>query len=256
MKPHLFLLTTMLWFLAGCGGENAAKESTESAASAETATPVPQLGNIQLEWEFTTVTLPGGELEYATLLPFTYEPAQSFPLLLALPPGGQDKSMVDAGLGSVWQVGAVYGFIVVSPAKPADANFMGDASLLLPDFVAHLQSEFNITGKPHLGGISNGGISAFKAALEQPDLYQSLTVLPGYARGDDGDIAGLVDLRVTLYVGENDGGWVTNSQSTYDRLVAAGHEDVVLEIFPGEDHFIQSLRGDGAAQIFERLLGD
>ena len=256
MKRQLLLITAALWLMAGCQAENATSEPTGAATSPETGTPAPQLGNTQLAWEFTTVTLPGGELEYATLLPLDYEPDQSYPLLLALPPGGQDKSMVDAGLGSVWQLGALYGFIVVSPAKPAAANFMSDASLLLPDFVAHLQSEFNIADKPHLGGISNGGISAFKAALEQPELYQSLTVLPGYARSADGDIAGLADLRVTLYVGENDGGWVTNSQSTYDRLVAAGNEDVILEIFPGEDHFIQSLRGDGAAQIFARLLGD
>ncbi|MEM8863496.1 MAG: hypothetical protein AAGD96_34745, partial [Chloroflexota bacterium] len=202
---------------------------------------------------YSTVNLSGTEIEYATLLPLDFDPAESYPLLLALPPGGQDKRMVDAGLETFWQKGALYGFIIVSPAKPVDSNYMNEASLLLPEFVKHLEDNFNIDGKPHLGGVSNGGISTFKAGFERPDLYQSLTVLPGYARSGT-DITTLDGLKVTLYVGENDGGWVTNSQRTYDRLIDAGHLDVVLEIYEDEGHLIGSLTADGASKIFERLL--
>ena len=162
--------------------------------------------------------------------------------------------MVEAGLDRFWQVGALYGFVIVSPIKPEGTNYMSDGSLLLPDFVAHLETQFNIEGKPHLGGVSNGGISTFKAGLERPDLYQSLSVLPGYARRDGGDVATLADLQINIYVGDNDGGWVTNSQSTYDRLIEAGHDDVILEIFQDEGHLIESVTADGAGQIFARLL--
>lgn len=242
-------------FLIGC---TTPPESTEPVAQATLApSPTDALmleDHPELTWQFESANIDGTNIEFATLLPIGFDPAETYPLLLALPPGGQTEQMVEAGLDTFWKRGALYGFIIVSPVKPADSNYMSDGSLLLPAFVAHLHDKFNIDGKPHLGGVSNGGISTFKAGLERPDLYQSLTVLPGYARRDGGDVSTLAGLKVTLYVGENDGAWVTNSQSTHDRLVAAGHDDVVLEIFPAEGHLIGPLSRNGAGKIFERLL--
>ena len=248
---HYFLIA--LLFIVGC----------EALPPAEpTSTPAPLIPPIEapllneadpLSWEYTTVTIDGTEIEYAALLPPDFDPAKSYPLLLALPPGGQNQRMVDAGLETFWQRGALYGFVIVSPVKPADSNYMDAASLLLPGFVAYLHDTFNIEGKPHLGGVSNGGISTFKAGLERPDLYQSLTVLPGYARSGT-DLSTLGDLKITLYVGEHDGAWVTNSERTHERLVDVGHPDVVLEIFVDEGHLIESLTANGAGKIFERLL--
>ena len=243
--------------LLGCASPPETTEPTAQPVTSIPPTEAPLLeDHPELTWQFESIDIDGTNIEYATLLPIDFDPAETYPLLLALPPGGQTEQMVEAGLDTFWKRGALYGFIIVSPVKPADSNYMSDGSLLLPDFVAHLHDKFNIDGKPHLGGVSNGGISTFKAGLERPDLYQSLTVLPGYARRDGGDVATLADLKVTLYVGENDGGWVTNSQSTHDRLVAAGHNDVVLEIFPDEGHLIGPLTGNGAGKIFERLLED
>ena len=254
MKTRNAVLGILL-FLMSCSA--AEETTTEPTQTTNLPTKVPLLNeDAALTWEFSTIDLDGTTIEYATLLPPAYDAANSYPLLLALPPGGQDRSMVNAGLESFWQRGALYGFIIVSPVKPAGTNYMSDGSLLLPAFVQHLHDSFNIDGKPHLGGVSNGGISTFKAGLEHPELYQSLTVLPGYARSDGGDVATLRDLKITLYVGGNDGGWVTNSQSTYDRLIASGHTDVVLEIVQNEGHLIGILIGDGAGQIFERLLGE
>ncbi len=54
----------------------------------------------------------------------------------------------------------------------------------------------------------------------------------------------------------NDGGWVTNSQRTYDTLVAVGHDDALLDIVPNEGHAIAQLTGNGSGQIFERLLAE
>ncbi len=206
-----------------------------------------------LNWRFDTVVLGEDTIEFATLLPPDFDPAAEYPLLLALPPGGQDKNMVNSGLETFWQRGALYGFIIVSPVKPVGTTYMSDGSLLLPDFVAFLHETYKIAGgKPHLAGVSNGGISTFKAGLERPDLYQSLTVVPGYASAD-AVLSTLQDLKISLYVGETDGRWVMNSQRTFDELIANGHPDSILEILTGEGHLIRSLSGNGAGQIFERL---
>ena len=249
-KQHIWFI---LLFIAGCGSVPET-ENVSSTAPSIPPTEAPLLSETNpLSWDYSTVTLGSTTIEYATLLPPDFDPAKSYPLLLALPPGGQTKRMVDAGLETFWQRGALYGFIIVSPVKPAESNYMSEASLLLPDFVAYLENQLNIDGKPHLGGVSNGGISTFKAGLERPDLYQSLTVLPGYARSGT-DVFMLSDLKITLYVGADDGAWVTNSQRTHDRLIDAGHTDVVLEIFENEGHLIESLTANGAGKIFERLL--
>ena len=133
---------------------------------------------------------------------------------------------------------------------------MSEGSLLLPAYVDFLNQTYNVAGnKPHLAGVSNGDISTFKAGLERPDLCQSLTVLPGYARAA-ADLSTLVDLQITLYVGENDGAWVANSQRTHDNLLASGHNDVLLEIVADKGHIISTLTGNGSGQIFERLLAE
>ncbi|MEM7343425.1 MAG: hypothetical protein AAF485_04225 [Chloroflexota bacterium] len=217
--------------------------------------PVPLLEDVDpLTWTYATVDLDGTTIDYATLLPPEFDSTKAYPLLLALPPGGQDKGMVDAGLETFWKRGALYGFIIVSPVKPVGTSYRSDGSLILPAFVAFLQDTYQISeGKPHLGGVSNGGISTFKAGLEQPELYQSLTVLPGYA-ANDADLITLADLRINLFVGANDGGWVTSSERTYNALVDSGHNDVYLEIFPDTGHLILPLSGNGIGQVFERLL--
>ncbi|MFK7802590.1 MAG: hypothetical protein AB8G95_13230 [Anaerolineae bacterium] len=257
MKKYFALILFSIT-LIGC---TTPPEFSEPAASVEQSTPstppteVPLLEEYpNLSWEFSTISVNDSDIDYATLLPPDYDPSKTYPLLIALPPGGQDRRMVDAGLDGFWKVGALYDFIIVSPAKPADSNYMSEGSLLLPAFVDHLHNTFNIDGKPHLGGVSNGGISTFKAGLERPDLYQSLTVLPGYARTSSGDPKTLADLKITIYVGANDGQWVTNSRATNDWLVNAGHTDTQLEIFADEGHIIQPLNGDGAGKIFLRLL--
>lgn len=263
---RFFVLSAILLLgilVVGCAQRSPIQSTADSseeamAPSAETKpSPVPKLEDgPPLIWDYAAITLASGTIEYATLLPPDFDPARSYPLLLALPPGGQDKSMVDAGMETFWQRGALYGFVIVSPVKPDGTNYMSDGSLVLPEFVAFLQETYNIAGeKPHLGGVSNGGISTFKAALERPDLYLSLTVLPGFA-DPYADLSPLRDLRISLYVGETDGRWVVSSQLTYDALLRTGHTDSQLEILTGEGHLIQTLAGDGASLIFERLLAE
>ncbi|MEM7798363.1 MAG: hypothetical protein AAF633_04155 [Chloroflexota bacterium] len=262
MSIRWFFVCFILPFVIGCSSLPTAEEMNPMSENNQTSsTPVEKPLNVPLleevdplRWTFDRVDLNGTTLEYATLLPPDYKPEETYPLLLALPPGGQDRNMVEAGLSSFWQRGALYGFVIVSPVKPSGTNFMGDGSAVLPDFVTYLHSQYKIDGgKPHLGGVSNGGISTFKAGLERPDLYQSLTVSPGYAASGS-DVSSLKDLKVTLYVGENDGAWVTNSQRTYDSLIDSGHSNTVLEIFSGEGHIITPITGNGAGVVFERLL--
>ena len=69
----------------------------------------------------TFTTTDGAVLEYALALPEGFDAARTYPVLVALPPGGQGRSMVEAGLPYFEAEGVRRGYIVVSPAAPASS---------------------------------------------------------------------------------------------------------------------------------------
>ena len=101
-------------------------------------------------------------------------------------PGGQNKAMVNTGLGWRESEGQRRGYLVFSPAAPSSELFFDGSRGLIRPFAEALLSRYpDQGGQFHLGGISNGGISAFTAALDHPDIFLSITVLPGFPRGED-----------------------------------------------------------------------
>jgi predicted esterase len=106
-------------------------------------------------------------------------------------------------------------------------------------------------GKFHVAGVSNGGIRTFRFAIENPELVHSLIVLPGYPLDNDREnLANLVDITVSMFVGENDGSWVSRMQTAEQALTELGGQ-VTLEIMPGEGHVIRSLNGERLFDLLE-----
>ena len=139
--------------------------------------------------EFKTITLPDQTvLTYAVAHPADFDPQAEHPVLLALPPGGQDTAMVSAGLDAFWEVeGTKRGYVVVSPAAPAGELFMREGRRHIAPFLDHVRATYRIAGgKLDLVGVSNGGLSAFAAALDNPDAFKTITVVPGLSAGQPG----------------------------------------------------------------------
>jgi pimeloyl-ACP methyl ester carboxylesterase len=202
---------------------------------------------------YQSIILAGGsELEFALLLPEGFNPAHSYPVLLALPPGGQSRDMVEAGLSSYWISGAAgRDWVVVSPIAPGGRLFFRGSETLLPEFLEAISGQLLVEGdKYHLAGISNGGISAFRIAVEHPELFHSMVVLPGFpADGDFSKLDRLREMPVTMYVGEFDTDWVqemSETQRELERLQVKSR----LEIVPGDGHFISKVTDE---QIFDLL---
>jgi pimeloyl-ACP methyl ester carboxylesterase len=191
-------------------------------------------------------------IEYALVLPDNYMVGQSYPTLLALPPGDQTESMVEAGL-SYWEAEAAErGWIVVSPIAPNFTLFFRGSESYIPEFLSRIGEQYRPEGgKFHVGGISNGGISAFSVAIGNPDLVHSVVVLPGYPLDgfDQDDLANLKEIPVAMFVGENDGAWVSRMETAEQTLLDLGAW-VTLEIKAGEGHVIRSLSGE---QLFDLL---
>lgn len=194
--------------------------------------------NIQLE--------EGTVLEYGVVLPDGFDASQTYPILLALPPGGQTQSMVVAGIDGFWgQEGKKRGWIVISPIAPNGTLFFQGSERLIPEFLAQMARQYHAEGgKYHLAGISNGGISTFRVGGTYPELFHSMMVLPGFPRSEEDfqHLDLLKDMPVTMFVGEGDTSWIPRMQETEERLSALGGQ-VSLEIIPDEGHLIRSLQG-------------
>jgi dienelactone hydrolase len=207
--------------------------------------------------EFRLLVLPDGtRIEHALVLPEGWQPGRAYPVLLALPPGAQDRAMVEAGLQRYWgEHAAGRGWIVISPAAPRGVLFHEGSERHVQAIVhAVLAAHPAEGGRVHLAGASSGGLSAFRAARLSPELFHSLTVLPGFAPAaeDLHDLDALRDLPVRMHVGGADTAWLVESRRTEQRLRAAGAR-VSLEVHRGEGHAPAALEGGRVMDELERV---
>lgn len=217
------------------------------------ATSPPLLARHGAEYR-TLTTRDGTRLRYALVLPEGFDPARTYPVLLALPPGAQNEAMVESGLSRYWgRQAARRGWVVVSPVAPGGRLFFQGSEALVPELLDHLASEFHVEGGTfHLAGQSNGGLSAFRIALDDPSRFRDLVVLPGVPPGDEdfARLARLRGLRVALYVGGRDTGWRRASKRTQQRLRELGIP-ATLTVVAGEGHVMPTLAGDRVMELLD-----
>jgi predicted esterase len=201
-------------------------------------------------------TAGGGRLRYALSVPDDFEPSGTYPVLLAFPPGPQTESMVEAGFNRYWgNQASARGWIVVSPVAPDGQLFFRGGETLIPALLDQIASEFQIEGgRFHVAGSSNGGLSAFRVALEHPTRVQSLIVLPGGppTEADVGILGRLEGIPVRMFAGARDTTWVQLMRDTEERLKALKIA-VETTTFPSEGHVPISLDGDPIMELLEGL---
>ncbi len=233
-------------FAVACGTDtNPALDQPDPSAQ-QAFTP----GDVSLD----TVVVDGISLEIAVIVPPGFSTGDSAPVLLALPPGGQSTSLVLSTMQDIYLTQASErGWVVVSPAAPAGVKFFEGSETLIPGLLDYVSSWVEPEGgKFHLAGISNGGISSFRVATQNPHRFASVVVFPGFA-SSEADISGLdvlAEIPVRLFVGGMDTAWIPRMQQTEQTLRGFGG-DVLLETFPGEGHIIGALN-DGI-RVFDEL---
>lgn len=235
---------------------------TEAPAASQTASSPPPAGEAPTTAPAIT---PGGlgtgqvviddtPIDYVTVVPTGFELGETAPVMLAIAPGSQDFELTRRIVESTYITEALArGWVVISPAAPNSTLYFQGSETLTPGLLAWVDTwVVSEGGSPHLVGVSNGGISSFRIAAQDPSSIQSLLVFPGFARSDEDRAAlpSMVDIPVRLFVGADDMGWIPAMQETHDILLNAG-ADVTLEILPGEGHRIESL-SDGV-RIFDEL---
>jgi pimeloyl-ACP methyl ester carboxylesterase len=232
------------------GGSGSAAAATETAVVAASGAPAVSPGAIAIG----AVDIGDTTIDYVTAVPDDFAVGSSAPVLLAFPPGGQDLGLARRLVESTYAAEAArLGWVVLSPAAPDGVTFFNGSEDVLPGLVDWLRSWVEPEGgAPHVAGVSNGGISAFRYAAGNPDEVRSIVTFPGFARSEDDvdGLAQLVDVPIRMFVGETDSSWVNAGENTLAAAQAAGI-DSELTVFPGEGHIMTST-ADGVL-IFEQL---
>jgi dipeptidyl aminopeptidase/acylaminoacyl peptidase len=193
------------------------------------------------------------DLRYTVTMPADFDSSRHYPAVLALPPGPQNEDMVEVTHQRYWDHAEQRGWIVVSPVAPQGRLFFQGAEVLIPGLLDAIAARLPVeAGRFHIAGISNGGISAFRIAENDPERFCSVVVFPGLP-GNDRDFERLSRLKgipVHMYAGEGDARWVTRMRATEARLRELD-SPVKLTVFPDEGHVI--IRSLSADDVFDLL---
>ncbi len=195
----------------------------------------------------------GLTVNYKVVLPNNYDPSRAYPMVLAFPGGGQSMNIVTNMLERNWRPEAERrGYIIVSPAAPNGDLFFEGADRIFPAFLDQILRDYKVeTGKLHIAGPSNGGISAFHIAAMYPQYFRSLTGYPGYLP-EEARTNALKPLCIYMHVGERDTGWLDDMRKQSESFRRKGLH-VHFSVEKGQEHLIQTLTGDGAKRLFDQL---
>lgn len=238
--------------LAACSSSNTSSSSTNTPAS---ATPVD---DATATHRLTFTTNDGTQVDYVLLVPPGRVAGTPGKVIWAYPPGGQDIDLAEQLVNEKYHDEALArGYVVFSPAAPKGALFSTDPSAaLVPELLDMAATLFPPDdGRFDLIGVSNGGLSAFRAAIDHPDRFRSLVVFPGYSPdgADDPALSKLSDIGVAMFVGGDDSGWLDSSTKTRDVLKAQGNK-VELTVIPGQGHILgDALPGKDLFDVLERV---
>ena len=244
------VLAASLVLLAGCADDASVASSTSNVVDESTPTDGATQRMI-----FTTSG--GIEIHYVVFAPQGWQPGDR--VLFAFPPGGQDIDLAARLVNERYHDEALArGYIVVSPAAPSTGLFYyQDSAVLVPELLDAIEQRYPPEGgRFDLIGVSNGGLSAFRAAIDHPERFHSLVVFPGYSPdgGADPNLRALADIGVSMFVGGDDGGWLSASQQTEATLKDLG-ATVELHVVAGEGHIIEGLTGADLFDAIDRVRG-
>ena len=243
----LRVLVAFSLLLAACG----------SAGSAPTTsiTPVAVPENLSRGVvDVRSATMADGtQIEYGLILPEEFDPNVEYPVLLALPPGGQSIDLAVSVAETTYLPEALArGWVVITPAAPGGTLFFQGSERYIGELLGTLSWIRPEKARYHLAGISNGGRSAFAVAELDPSRFASMVVLPGYPSPPDDEAAldDLVAIPISMFVGGNDPGWIEPMIAARDTLAGLGGV-VTLDVREGEGHIMESL--SNGVDVFDFL---
>jgi poly(3-hydroxybutyrate) depolymerase len=201
-----------------------------------------------------TKKVAGVTVQYKVVLPDGFDPAKTYPAIIAFGGGPQTMNTVDGILSRNFRTEAEKrGYIVVAPAAPDGDLFFEDGARIFPDFLKIILADYKIQGgKFHIAGPSNGGIASFHVAAANPQYFLSITAFPGYMwEPTQAKLQAISKMCVFMYVGENDEyRWHPEMQREAEFLRAKGTV-ARYTVEKGQPHRLDTLAGAKASRLFD-----
>jgi poly(3-hydroxybutyrate) depolymerase len=196
----------------------------------------------------------GVNVVYRVVLPAGYDPAKTYPAILAFGGGPQTMNTVDQILMRNFKVEAEQrGYIVIAPAAPNGDLFFEDGDRIFPAFLKMMLADYKIEGgKFHIAGPSNGGIAAFHVAAANPSYFISITAFPGYMwQPTPLKLQAISNMCVFMYVGENDE-YMWHGEMQREAEVLRSKGDLArYTVEKGQPHRLDTLAGASASRLFD-----
>jgi poly(3-hydroxybutyrate) depolymerase len=193
-------------------------------------------------------------VHYKTVLPDGYDPARTYPAIVALGGGPQNMDRVDSILDRNFRAEAEKrGYIVIAPAAPDGEYFFDTAARIFPEFLKMIQADYKIRdNRFHIAGPSNGGIAASHIAAAPPQYFRSVTAFPGYMwEPNQAKLQAISKLCVFMYVGEFDPYmWHREMKQEAEFLRASG-SIARYTVEAGQPHRLETLAGANAPRLFD-----
>lgn len=201
-----------------------------------------------------TKTVAGTTVHYKVVLPNGYDPAKAYPAILAFGGGPQTMNTVDSILARNFRAEAERrGYIVVAPAAPDGQLFFEGGARIVPEFLKMILADYRIQGgKFHIAGPSNGGISAFHVAAENPQYFLSVTAFPGYMwEPSEAKLRAISKMCVFMYVGELDEYMWHGEMKKEAEFLRSRGTVARYTVEKGQPHRMETLAGASAGRLFD-----
>jgi predicted peptidase len=193
-------------------------------------------------------------VHYKTVLPDGYDPAKTYPAILAMGGGPQTMSTVDGVLERNLRAEAEKrGYIVIGVAAPDGDLFFEDGARIFPEFLKLMLADYKIRdGKFHIAGPSNGGIASFHVAAANPQYFRSVTAFPGYMwEPSVPKLQAIAKLCSFMYVGELDP-YMWHGEMKREADFLSGRGTLArFSIEKGQPHRLDTLAGENAGRLFD-----
>lgn len=205
--------------------------------------------------KYTSIETQDGKiLNFALVSPETYDTENGNPVLLAFPPGDHTRSEVQWALDLYWIRQSIQrDWIVISPMHLENKKYYEGPEKYIPELLDWVEANYVVeNNKYHVSGISNGGKSGFRVALQYSERFASLLVFPGKIHSDSeyALLNNLIGIPVHMYVGEYE---IEEWTSVMDSINAILDELGVTNkyiTFQGEGHVISNLTSN---MLFDTL---
>src|SRR5580698_9447921 len=201
-----------------------------------------------------TKKVAGTTVRYKVVLPDGYDPAKTYPAILAFGGGPQTMNTVDGVLSRNLRAEAEKrGYIVVAPAAPGGQLFFEDGARIFPEFLKAILADYKIRdNKFHIAGPSNGGIAAFHVAAANPQYFLSVTAFPGYMwEPSPAKLQAISKMCVFMYVGENDEYMWHDEMKKEAEVLRSKGTLARYTVEKGQPHRMETLAGANAGRLFD-----